>query len=223
MLDIPGIFKNKVLNTSSLLAFGFAGADKNYSISYEILDGQFRMDVAITGAGEVSVKVLDMDSGEEYVLVNTPDSSGAFVGSVIQACEERLKSIAQHYFDDTMFAGEQAKLIMQYAAQTHEDYLEFLWGKFPGNAVLRRKDSKKWYAAMLTVAKAKLGLEGGGAVEVIDLRAAPEEIERLVDGKRYFAGYHMNKKHWYTICLDGSVPAQEIFERIETSYILAKK
>ncbi len=33
-------------------------------------------------------------------------------------------------------------------------------------------------------------------------------------------GYHMNKKHWNTIALDGSVPDDEIEEMIDESYDL---
>ncbi len=33
----------------------------------------------------------------------------------------------------------------------------------------------------------------------------------------------MNKKHWYTICLDETVPDEELFERIDKSFELAKK
>ena len=31
-------------------------------------------------------------------------------------------------------------------------------------------------------------------------------------------GYHMNKKHWNTICLDGSIPASEIKSMIDHSF-----
>jgi predicted DNA-binding protein (MmcQ/YjbR family) len=33
-------------------------------------------------------------------------------------------------------------------------------------------------------------------------------------------GYHMNKKHWNTISLDGSVPDKEVFSWINHSYDL---
>ena len=33
-------------------------------------------------------------------------------------------------------------------------------------------------------------------------------------------GYHMNKKHWNTIILDGSVPDREVFKWIDHSYDL---
>lgn len=35
-------------------------------------------------------------------------------------------------------------------------------------------------------------------------------------------GYHMNKKHWNTIILDGSVPDKEILSWIDHSYELVK-
>lgn len=33
-------------------------------------------------------------------------------------------------------------------------------------------------------------------------------------------GYHLNKRHWNTITLDGSVPADEVAEMIDNSYQL---
>jgi predicted DNA-binding protein (MmcQ/YjbR family) len=33
-------------------------------------------------------------------------------------------------------------------------------------------------------------------------------------------GYHMNKKHWNTVLLDGSVPDKELFSWIDLSYDL---
>jgi len=33
-------------------------------------------------------------------------------------------------------------------------------------------------------------------------------------------GYHMNKKHWNTIYIDGTIPDKEIFEWIDHSYEL---
>ena len=33
----------------------------------------------------------------------------------------------------------------------------------------------------------------------------------------------MSKKHWFTVCLDGSVPTADIFRMIDESYSLAVK
>ena len=35
-------------------------------------------------------------------------------------------------------------------------------------------------------------------------------------------GYHMNKKHWNTVLLDGSIPDAEVFSWIDHSYNLVK-
>ena len=35
-------------------------------------------------------------------------------------------------------------------------------------------------------------------------------------------GYHMNKKHWNTVLLDGSIPDAELFTWIDHSYDLVK-
>jgi predicted DNA-binding protein (MmcQ/YjbR family) len=35
-------------------------------------------------------------------------------------------------------------------------------------------------------------------------------------------GYHMNKKHWNTVILDGSIPDKEVFSWIDHSYNLVK-
>ncbi len=35
-------------------------------------------------------------------------------------------------------------------------------------------------------------------------------------------GYHMNKKHWNTVLLDGTVPDKEVFSWIDHSYDLIK-
>ena len=36
-------------------------------------------------------------------------------------------------------------------------------------------------------------------------------------------GYHMNKKHWNTISLDGSIPDEQIFGMMDASYALVVK
>lgn len=47
-------------------------------------------------------------------------------------------------------------------------------------------------------------------------------MEDFIDNARFFPGCHMNKKHWYTIILDGTVSMDEICRRVDESYLLAK-
>jgi len=134
-----------------------------------------------------------------------------------------LAAVAKACTEPDVFKSEEARRIIAYVREKYRSELEFLWKRFSDNAILRRQDTAKWYAALLILPKIKLGLNEPGLVEIIDLRSKPENIVALVDGKKYFPGYHMNKKHWFAICLDGSVPVEEIFARIDESFTLAVK
>lgn len=122
-----------------------------------------------------------------------------------------------------MFKSKQAEELITYVRNAYGDELEFLWEKFSGNAVWRRQDTGKWYGVLLTVSKRKLGVASDEMAEILDLRIQPEALEALLDKESYFPGYHMNKKHWFTILLNGSVPLEEICHRIDNSYRLAMK
>lgn len=121
-----------------------------------------------------------------------------------------------------VFGSPGAQQVIAYVREEYRDELQFLWRRFPNNAIYRRKDNRKWYAALLVVDRRKLGLDQDGTVEIIDLRGDPDEIGALIDGRKYFPGYHMNKKHWFTLRLDGSVPMVEVLSRLDESYRLAR-
>lgn len=58
----------------------------------------------------------------------------------------------------------------------------------------------------------------------VNLKCEPELAELLRE--KYDAvipGYHMNKKHWNTVTLDGSVPESELLFLIDMSYDLVVK
>ena len=114
-------------------------------------------------------------------------------------------------------------MLIDYVYDTYGDELEFLWQKFPDNAIWRRKDNRKWYAAILTVRRSKLGMRSDEIVEIIDLRIQPENMEAVLQNEHYYPGWHMNKKNWYTIILDGSVPTKEICNKLDDSYTLTGK
>jgi len=55
----------------------------------------------------------------------------------------------------------------------------------------------------------------------INLKCDPDEALILRDlFKSVLPGYHMNKKHWNTVILDGSIPEKEIEAMIYSSYVL---
>ncbi len=53
----------------------------------------------------------------------------------------------------------------------------------------------------------------------INLKCDPDEaVERRAEYESVQPGYHMNKKHWLTVPLDGSVPYSVVYSWIDDSY-----
>lgn len=216
------VFNFKSPDFKRLEEFGFLREANSFIYETEILEGQFKLRTEVFADGEVKTELTDLVTGEPYTLHLVEGAGGAFVGAVRTEYGRVLEEISEKCFVDDVFKGDCAHAVINYVREKYGDELEFLWKDFK-NAVWRRKDNKKWYAAVLTVAKRKLGFDCDGFVAVIDLRTDPEVLPSLLDGKRYFPAYHMNKKHWFTMRLDGSVPAEEICCWLDKSYALAKK
>jgi len=215
-------FLRRKIITDKLLSFGFT--ETNGLLEYEtaIAENQFELKITVLNENTVNTRVTDLSSGDEFVLHLVPDATGSFIGGIKAEYERILQSIQDSCTEADVFKSRQANELIQYVRNTFTDELEYLWQKFPDNAVWRRKDNQKWYAAVLTVSRRKLGLNSDEIVEIIDLRADKEEITDIVDNIRFFPGWHMNKKSWYTIILDDSVSTNEIIGRLNTSYNLAK-
>lgn len=216
------IFKDKTVNLEKLINYGFEKVEGEYVYSTGIFDSQFRLTVKIAQSGEVQTQLFDLAAEEIYTLHLVSEAKGEFVGRVRAEYQKVLQEIAEKCFDSSIFGGECSKKVIEYARAKYGDELEFLWERYPDAAVLRRKDNQKWYALFMTIPKAKLGLDSGEPAEIIDVRFDVDELPKKVDGIKYFLGYHMNKKHWVTMLLDGSVPIEEILNYLDNSYNLAK-
>lgn len=216
-------FAHRKLNPAKLIPYGFTEENGFYRYETALLNGQLQLFVRIAPDGTVSTQIMDNMTDEEYLLYKIPSSVGAYVGAVRTACGEVLADISKTCYEPDVFHGEQTLALIDFVRTTFGDELEFLWDTFPENAVWRRKDNRKWYGLLVTISKRKLGLPSDAIVEAIDLRLSPEQMAETVDYERYFPGWHMNKKSWYTMILDGSVPMEELCRRIGESYRLAGK
>lgn len=219
-MTIDMIFKNRKPNFDKMLTYGFVKLNDLYTYKSIIAEGQFQLLVMSTEEGKIDTKVTDLESGEEYVLHRIKESAGAFVGMIRGEHERLLLEIAQTCFEADIYKNEVTKQLIAYVQETYGDELEFLWKSTPENSIWRRKETSKWYAAILVLSRRKLGMDSDEYVEIIDLRMSPN-VETVIDNEKYFPGFHMNKKHWYTICLDGTIAVEEICKRIDESYKLA--
>ncbi|MDH6366106.1 MULTISPECIES: MmcQ/YjbR family DNA-binding protein [unclassified Breznakia] len=221
MKRVDYIFENEQVNFDTLEPYGFVQSNSRFVYTTKIVNEQFIMEVEIDIEGHVQTKLIDVDTHEPYHLHEANIEGGAFIATVRSEYEAVLIAIKEACFEQGIFHSQQAQDILHYVREMYHAELEFLWEKFSDNAILRRADSNKWFGTMMRISKQKLGLADTKKVEIIGLRAKPEELEHLIDYKRYHIGYHMNKKHWYTIILDDSVSIEEIKRRIDISYELA--
>ena len=109
--------------------------------------------------------------------------------------------------------------IFEYVQKQYGTVPEYLWSKSPDSVVLRHKNGK-WYAVFMTVEKSKLGLEGNDLVAIMDVKCDPEMTSMIIQTYGFLPGYHMNKQHWITILLDGSVSEAKTLDFLDMSYDL---
>jgi len=96
---------------------------------------------------------------------------------------------------------------------------DFPWEGDPVSGVFRHKDNRKWFALIMKVGRDKLGLEGDSPVDCMNLKIDdPVLHDALCHEKGIIPSYHMNKRHWITVLLDGTVPEEKTFELIDISY-----
>ena len=101
------------------------------------------MTVNISEQGKISAAVIDPAFNEPYTLHLSDNASGSFVGCVKAEYEQVLTDIAEKCFEPNVFKTELAKSLIKYIQDKYSDELEYLWKKFPENAVVRRKDNQK--------------------------------------------------------------------------------
>lgn len=112
--------------------------------------------------------------------------------------------------------------IIAHFSKIEDSQIDHPFKKFPDCKVLRHKENRKWYGLIMNVEKEKLNLSGAEKVDVIDIKADPELVSILQNSAGYLPAYHMDKKHWITILLDGTVEKKQIFKLLEDSYSMTK-
>lgn len=108
----------------------------------------------------------------------------------------------------------------------HDEYAispDYLWERLPSACAFRHRGTKKWFAVWMSVKRSALGQKGDEMVDILDVKNDPLLIHGLIDGKGILPGYHMNKQHWLTILLDGTVPFDKICSLVDISFELTKK
>ncbi len=111
----------------------------------------------------------------------------------------------------------------QYILETYPATADYLWAKYPSYEVFRHGGTRKWFALIMDVPKAKLGLPEEGILTVVDVKCDPITMGGLLTEPGFFPAYHMSKDGWITIALDGSVGEEEIKTLVDMSFDLTNR
>ena len=98
-----------------------------------------------------------------------------------------------------------------------------LFDKYPGFLVFRHNGNRKWFAVIMDIPRKNLGLSGEGEVSVVNLKCDTRLIGSFREEPGIFPGWHMNKAHWISVALDGTVEDEKIKFMVDMSYELTKK
>ena len=204
-------YDNNNINYDKLVSYGFILESNNYIYNKKIHNDEFNVIISVIN-DVITSKVIEVDSNEEYILVDT-SSTGSFVLELNKEYEEVINDIFNKCLDKYDLSDE----VIFYIRSKYGDELEYLWEKFPSYAVVRNKKNKKWYALIAEIEKNKLVGESKELVWVLNLRCDRD----IIDNVNIFPGYHMNKKSWISINLCGNIDIEMIYNLIDRSYLLS--
>lgn len=184
--------------------------------------------VAKEGEYTIRSRVYDPDTDEEYAPIRQEGAIGSYAATVREEYQEFLNSVADSYCLEAQFLSDQANRIAARVFEVYGDELEY---PFEDNdaAVWRTPNNRKWYGIIMNVLRSKVTKdkpEEGTAdprVDVMNVKINPDELDTLLGTAGIYECYHMNKKLWVSIILDGTLDDDRVMELISVSRSLVKK
>ncbi len=110
--------------------------------------------------------------------------------------------------------------LLRYAKRAYSTAPEYLWARLPDAAILRRPDNRKWYALVMKLERARMGLSGEGVVDVLNIKCDPDMGTMLRGMDGFYPAYHMNKTKWISVLLDRTVKKDMILDLLDASFAL---
>ena len=134
--------------------------------------------------------------------------------------EKDKKGIFVSNSKNSMDTNDIRKDIESYIQRKYSISPEHPWHQYPDYATFKELYSQKWFAIIMSVSGRKLGLPTDEEIPIINVKADTEIIMMMGRTPGFMPGYHMNKRNWLTILLDGTVPFEQVTARIDDSYKL---
>ena len=112
--------------------------------------------------------------------------------------------------------------LVAYLTDAYSTAGEHLFARYPSFLVFRHSGSRKWFAVIMDIPRKNLNLPGEGDISVVNLKCDTRLIGSFREEPGIFPGWHMNKAHWLSVALDGTVADEQIKFLVDMSYELTK-
>ena len=110
--------------------------------------------------------------------------------------------------------------LQKYIAEAYSTAPDFPWESTPDAAVYRHENNRKWFALVMTIPKARLGIRSDGMIDIVNLKCDPLLVGSLRSEPGIFSAYHINKDKWISVALDGSANDEQIKMLLDMSFEL---
>ena len=121
------IFKKAHIDYNKLINYGFIKENNNYTYTKEFMNNSFKAIINIDNNSNISSKVIDLSTNEEYISINIDTLQGEFINKVRNLYKDILIDIKDNCFIKDYFITSQANRITNYIIDKYKDTPEFLW------------------------------------------------------------------------------------------------
>lgn len=200
-----------------LISLGFVQDKEGFFRESPIMDGAFRLHIRING-DQVKTRLIETETGEPYELYRIESAHGEYVGAIRDEVKSALLEIKARCYPVSWTKMRQPREILDWIHESFDEKEEYPWAEY-GYAVVRRKDNQKWYALFMLLPVAKIGIDEDREEVIMNIAHDGGDV----DHKVFYPAYHMNKKSWVSMVLDGSVPTEDVKAYIAQSRESAAK
>ena len=213
-------FKQSKVDIDKLLKYGFIkNKEKDlYSFDISFLDNKFVANINIDTNNNVYGRVIDNEFNEEYLSFRL-ETIGSYALLVKEKYLEILKDIKGKCFINQPFLFNQANRLAEKIYSKYQEVPDFPFDKLSACGVFRYNQNRKWYGLIMNLKKSIItkNEKDDNIIEVLNVKASPEDINNYVGKPGIYSAYHMSHKNWITIVLDETINDEIILDFIDKS------
>ena len=174
-----------------MLSYGFYKTKKNYTLEKPFLNGDFKAILSVTLKGEVTGKVIDSMTQDEYYQLRQEAANGPYVNKVRSAYAALLTDIANACCGDVLFASPQANRLTQAILDHFQVNPDFPWehsARYQSYGAFRHRSNRKWFALIMNVTRDVLDKDGNTSpIDILNVKISPAQGEELRNPPRHLS------------------------------------